>query len=151
MTKPFHLQPLVDLAGERSQAAAQALAKFKLAWQEAETRLQQLQGYLQEYQVRLQQQAESGFSIAQWRDYQAFMGKLELAIKAQAEEVARCRARWELGQAEWQARERESKAYQTLRQRHDQTERKTEERLDQRQQDEFARNLHSRKSHPPEG
>lgn len=149
--KPFHLQPLVDLAEERSQAAAQALAKFKLAWQEAENRLQQLQGYLQEYQVRLQQQAESGFSISQWRDYQAFMGKLELAIKAQAEEVARCRARWELGQAEWQARERESKAYQTLRQRHDQAERKTEERLDQRQQDEFARNLHGRKNHPHEG
>lgn len=145
MAKRFHLQPLVDLAEDRSQNAAQALARLTQAWQDAENKLNQLRGYLAEYNSRLQQQAQNGFSISQLRDFQAFILKLEMAIRAQAEEVERCKARWEQGQAEWQAREREVKAYQTLRQRHDQAERRSDERLDQRLQDEFARNLHRRK------
>lgn len=145
MVKQFHLQPLVDLTEERSQAAAQALAKLKQAWQLAEAKQLQLQGYLDEYRLRLQRQAEAGFSITQWRDYQAFIIKLEFAIKTQLEEVERCKQRWEAGQVEWLAREREVKAYQTLRQRHDQSERKIEERQDQRLQDEFARNLDRRR------
>lgn len=145
MAKRFHLQPLVELTKERSQAAAQALAKLKQAWQLAETKLAQLQGYLDEYRLRLQRQAEAGFSISQWRDYQAFILKLEFAIKAQAEEVERCRLRWEAGQLEWLSREREVKAYHTLRQRHDQAERKSEEKQAQRLQDEFARNLDRRR------
>jgi flagellar FliJ protein len=146
MAKPFHLQPLINLAEDKSQAAAQALARLKQAWQEAENKLQQLQGFLAEYNQRLQQQAQTGFSISQLRDFQAFILKLELAIRAQVEEVERCRIRWQQGQEEWQAREREVKAYQTLRRRHDDAERKSEERLDQRLQDEFARNLHRRKN-----
>lgn len=146
MAKPFHLQPLVDLAEDRSQAAAQMLARLKQAWQDAENKLNQLRGYLAEYNFRLQQQTQAGFSITQLRDYQAFILKLEVAIRAQAEEVERCRLRWEAGQVEWQAREREVKAYQTLRQRHDLVQRKTDERQDQRLQDEFARNLDRRKN-----
>lgn len=146
MAKPFHLQPLIDLAEDRSQAAAQELARLKQAWQDAENKLSQLKMFLDEYNQRLHHQSQTGFSISQLRDFQAFILKLELAIRAQADEVERCRLRWERGQEEWQAREREVKAYQTLRRRHDDTERRTEERLDQRLQDEFARNLHRRRT-----
>jgi flagellar FliJ protein len=148
MAKAFHLQPLVELALDRSQAAAQALAKLKQIWQEAENKRDQLQVYLQEYQARLHQQSQSGLSAMQWRDYQAFMHKLELAIEAQTLEIERCRQAWERGQVEWQAQEHEVNAYQTLRKRHDEAERKRDEKLDQKQQDEFARNLHHRKHHP---
>lgn len=150
MAKPFHLQPLVDLARDRSQAAAQALGKLKHVWQEAENKQIQLQTYLKEYQTRLHQQTQSGLSALQWRDYQAFMHKLELAIQAQAQEIERCRQAWETGQAEWQACEREVKAYQTLRKRHDEAERKLDARQDQRLQDEFARNQHHRKNTLPD-
>jgi flagellar protein FliJ len=150
MARAFHLQPLVDLAQDRSQAAAQMLAKLKQLWQEAENKRDQLQAYLQEYQARLHQQSQSGLSAMQWRDYQAFMHKLELAIEAQALEIERCRQAWERGQLEWQEQEREVNAYQTLRKRHDETERKRDEKQDQKQQDEFARNLHHRKNHPQE-
>ena len=146
MAKPFHLQPLVELAQERSQAAAQNLARLKGLWQEAENKLSQLQNYLREYQDRLHRQSQSGLTALQWRDYQAFMHKLELAIKAQAQEIERCIRAWEAGQAEWQACERELKAYQTLRQRHDEEERKRDARQDQRLQDEFARSQHYRKN-----
>ena len=145
MVKQFHLQPLVELTEERSQAAAQALAKLKRAWQLAELKLEQLRGYLDEYRQRLQRQSEAGFSISQWRDYQAFIAKLEQAIGAQSDEVDRCRVRWEAGQLAWLECEREVKAYHTLRQRHEMAERRSEERQDQRQQDEFARMLDRRR------
>lgn len=144
MAKPFRLKALVGLAEDRSEEAARALARLKQVWQLAETKLEQLKGYLEEYRQRLQQQTQSGFSIAQWRDYQAFIAKLENAIKLQTEEVERCRLRWELGQREWQEREREVKAYQTLQTRHEEAERKQEERQDQRLQDEFASQAHRR-------
>ena len=144
--KRFHLQPLIDLATDKSQAAAQELARFKQVWQDAENKLGQLRIFLDEYNLKLQQQSQVGFSISQLRDFQAFILKLELAIRAQAEEVERCRQRWVIAQEEWQAREREVKAYETLRRRHDEAERRTEERLDQRLQDEFARNLHRRRT-----
>ena len=146
MAKPFHLQPLVELSEERSQAAARMLARLKQAWQEAENKQLQLQGYLEDYRQRLQQQSQSGLTALQWRDYQAFMTKLESAIKVQAQEIERCRLAWEAGQVEWLACERDVKAYQTLRQRHDAAERKLDARQDQQQQDEFARNLHARKN-----
>lgn len=145
MAKSFPLQSLIDLAQNRSQSAAQALAKLKLGWQEAEHKLLQLQTYLREYQNRLHQQTQSGLSVQQWRDYQSFMHKLELAIRAQLQEVERCQRTWEAGQVEWQDCEREVKAYQTLRHRHDESERKLDAKLDQRMQDEVARNLHHRK------
>jgi flagellar FliJ protein len=150
MAKPFHLQPLVDLAHDRSESAAQILAKRKQLLQEAENKRDQLKNYLQEYQNRLHQQTQSGLSIQQWRDYQAFIHKLELAIQAQAHEIERCHQAWEAGKADWQACEREVKAYQTLRHRHDESERKLDAKTDQRQQDEFARNQHHRKSKPEE-
>jgi flagellar FliJ protein len=150
MAKPFQLQPLVDLAQDRSHAAAQALAKFKQAWQDAENKLLQLQTYLSEYQARLHHQSQSGLSAVKWRDYQAFMHKLELAIKVQAQEIERCQQAWAHGQLEWQALEREVNAYQTLRKRHDETERKLDEKQDQKQQDEFARNQHQRQHHAQE-
>ena len=146
MAKPFRLKPLVALAQERSEEAALALARLRLAWQLAESKRDQLGTYLDEYRQRLLQATQAGFSIAQWRDYQAFIAKLESAIKAQAEEVERCRQRWEIGHQEWQAREREVKAYMTLQTRHEETERKLEERQDQRVQDEFAGQQHRRRN-----
>ena len=150
MAKPFHLQPLVYLAKERSQAAAQRLAKLKQVWLEAENKHSQLQNYLAEYRARLHQQTQAGLSALQWRDYQAFIHKLEMAIQAQAQEIERCQHAWERGQTEWQAQEREVNAYQTLRKRHDEVERKVDAKQDQRQQDEFARNQYHRKNNPHE-
>ena len=143
----FPLQQLLDLAQQRSEDAALVMLRLKQAWLEAQSKLEQLETYLVEYRLRLQESTLEGLSIIRWRDYQAFIGKLEVAIKAQHEEVERCRLRWEQGQSGWQACEREVKAYSTLRERHHKAEQIKEVRLDQRQQDEFARNQHHRKSH----
>jgi flagellar FliJ protein len=148
MAKAFHLQPLFDLAQQRSEDAAQTLQRLKQVWQEAELKRNQLETYLGEYRMRLQENMQGGLTIDQWRDYQSFIAKLETAIETQGEEIERCRLRWEQGQMEWQAREREAKAYDTLRTRHQAQELSKDMRQDQRQQDEFARNQHHRKTYP---
>lgn len=147
MAAQFRLQPLLELAQQRSEDAAQMLQRLKLVWQEAELKLNQLENYLGEYRQRLQENMRDGVAMAQWRDCQAFIAKLEIAVKTQAEEVEHCHQRWSHGQIEWQAREREAKAYGKLRERHGRVERANEVRQEQKQQDEFARNQHQRKTH----
>jgi len=148
MAAQFRLQPLLELAQQRSEDAAQILQRLKLVWQEAELKLNQLENYLGEYRRRLQENMRDGVGMTQWRDYQAFIAKLEIAVKTQAEEVERCHQRWNHGQHEWQAREREAKAYGKLRERHNRVEQASEVRQEQKQQDEFARNQHQRKTRP---
>ena len=79
------------------------------------------------------------------RDYQAFLGKLDAAITQQSEEVEQCRRRWEAGQQAWQLHKRKLSAYDTLAKRHYQGEMRREEKLEQRDQDEFSTQSFTRK------
>jgi flagellar FliJ protein len=137
----FRLQPLVEFAEERSKLAAQELQRQRNQWTLAEEKLQQLEAYLADYRLRLTDSAADGMTMSIMRDFQRFIAKLELAIRAQAEEIARCQRRWETAQQLWNEREREVKAYHTLRERHELEEHRTENKQDQRLQDEFAQNI----------
>jgi flagellar FliJ protein len=136
----FRLAPLVKFAEERSEAAAQELQRHRIQLNQAEEKLKQLQGFLADYQARLGQTAVQGVTVQTLIDFQQFIGKLEIAIRSQAEEVVRCRQRWENAQEIWMDRERELKAYLALRDRHDREEIRKDNRRDQRLQDEFAQN-----------
>lgn len=140
----FRLQVLLDYAEERSKQAAQELQRLRLRWAQEEQKKQQLEGYLEDYQVRLNHTATSGMSVTAMMDFRRFISKIELAIATQEEEIVRCRQMWERAQAEWKEREREVKAYHALRSRHEQAELVKENRRDQRLQDEFAQNGHQR-------
>lgn len=141
----FRLQVLIDYAEERSKQAAQELQRVRLRWAQEEQKKQQLEGYLEDYQTRLNYTATSGMSVTVMMDFRRFISKIELAITTQQEEIVRCRQTWERAQAEWKEREREVKAYHALRSRHEQAELVKEGRRDQRLQDEFAQNGHQRR------
>ena len=141
----FRLQPLLEYARERSELAAQELQRLRYQWTQAEEKLQQLQAYLADYHNRLNSNAVGGMTAAAMRDFQRFISKLEMAIRAQGEEVVRCRQRWEAGQLAWLEREREVKAYGALLERHEREELRKETKRDQRIQDEFAQNQHLRR------
>jgi flagellar FliJ protein len=147
----FRLKPLLEYARDRSDSAARELQRLRQQWSQAEEKLQQLQAYLADYQVRLNNNAAGGMTAAAMRDFQRFISKLELAITAQGEEVVRCKQRWESGQRVWMEREREVKAYDALRDRHVREEMRKENKADQRIQDEFSQNQHQRreKEEPP--
>jgi flagellar FliJ protein len=141
----FRLQILVDYAEERSKQAAQELRRLRLRWAQEEQKKQQLEGYLEDYQLRLNNTAASGMSVTMMMDFRRFISKIELAIATQQEEIVRCRQQWERAQEVWNEREREVKAYHALRARYEQAELVKENRRDQRLQDEFAQNGHQRR------
>jgi len=141
----FRLQILIDYAEERSKQAAQELRRLRLKWAQEEQKKQQLEGYLEDYQLRLNAVAMGGISVSMMMDFRRFISKIELAIATQQEEIVRCRQQWEIAQSLWNEREREVKAYHALRSRHEKAEQVKENRRDQRLQDEFAQNGHQRR------
>lgn len=138
MPRRFPLQPLLDLANRHADAAARNLNQLKTQWNEAEEKLRQLLAYREDYRGRLLHSTKLGMQANSLKDYQLFMGKLELAIRQQSEEVGRCKQHWELGWHEWQAQQRKQKAFDTLAQRHRRGEQKREAKLEQREQDELS-------------
>ncbi|MDO9063911.1 MAG: flagellar export protein FliJ [Sulfuricella sp.] len=140
MPRRFPLQPLLDLAQNHTDAAARDLHTLKVRWQEADEKLRQLTAYREDYRAKLLQTTRLGMQVNSLRDFQLFLGKLEVAIRQQAEEVGLCKKRWEDGRHEWQAKQRKLKAFDTLSQRHLSRERKREDKLEQREQDELSGN-----------
>lgn len=138
MPRRFPLQPLLDLAQDHTDEAARNLHKLKAIWQEAEEKLRQLVGYREDYRTRLLQATKLGMQANSLKDYHLFLGKLEVAIRHQMDEVAACERRWEEGRHEWQAKQRKLKAFDTLSQRHLLGERKREDKREQHEQDELS-------------
>ena len=116
------------------------LAPLKVRWHEAEEKLGQLISYREDYRAKLLQTTKLGMQVSALRDFQLFLAKIEVAIRQQVEEVERCKKRWEDGRHEWQAKQRKLKAFDTLSQRHLSSERKREDKLEQREQDELSGN-----------
>ena len=140
MPRRFPLQPLLDLAQNHTDAAARDLNTLKVKWQDAEEKYRQLTAYREDYRAKLLQTTKLGMQVSSLRDFQLFLGKIEVAIRQQAEEVGQCKKRWEDGRHEWQAKQRKLKAFDTLSQRHLSSERKREDKLEQREQDELSGN-----------
>ena len=138
MPRRFPLQPLLDLAQDHSDTAARNLHKLKAKWQEAEEKLRQLMAYRDDYRRRLLQATKQGMQATSLKDFQLFLGKLEIAIRHQSEEEVRCKRGWEDGRREWQAKQLKLKAFDTLSQRHLRSEEKREAKLEQREQDELS-------------
>lgn len=151
MPRRFPLQSLRDLAQTHLDDAAKVLHALKVRWQEAEVKLQELTGYREDYRSRLLHSTQQGLPATLWRDFQLFLDKLDMAIRQQREEAARCQRRWEAGQREWLARRHKLKAYDTLADRHLQQEEKKAARLEQRDMDEFAgKSFERQRSKDPE-
>jgi len=145
MPRRFPLQPLLDLANERVDAATQQLAMLKQRWQIQEDKLKQLFAYQAEYRQRLADTLQQGVDMASVHEFRAFLQKLELAIRQQGLEVQKAKFTWEECQQAWLEERRKLKTFDILRERHERGESQRENRLEQRDQDEYARNSFSRK------
>lgn len=138
MAKHFALQPLLDHSRHRMDAAERALRVLKQQEEAARRRLQELEGFRQEYRDRLVQSVAGGMHIHLMRDYHAFLAKIEQAIRHQTEAVNEAHGRWEAAHRQWLAERQKVKAYEALADRHHKRELKRAERRDQRLTDEHA-------------
>lgn len=138
MPTAFPLQSLLDHARHRMEAAERLLLMIKRKEDSAKLQLDELGRYQGEYRMRLSGTSQGGMSIQMLRDYHVFLGKLEGAIRHQHEEVSQLHARWQAAHESWLALRRKVKSYEVLADRHHAAESYRQDRIEQRQSDEFA-------------
>lgn len=138
MAKAASLQPLIDLMQDRVEDATRALGTLVAAEQDAKSKLQLLVQYREEYVARLRNASAQGIDLAVWRNYQAFIDRIDQAIAQQRATVAATELRTAEGQTEWLQQRNKLKAIDTLFQKRQEGERRVENKREQKFQDEFA-------------
>ncbi len=146
MTKPFSLQPLVHLAQQKNNAATRKLGQLNQQHQSAQEKMNALQQYRKDYQAKFQESIKLGMEPADLRNFQDFINRLDQAIRQQKTAIEQSENSVQTGRHELRDATRKMKSFDTLAQRHIESERKLEAKSEQRIQDEqsgrFA-SLHS--------
>jgi flagellar protein FliJ len=142
MAERFPLQTLLDHSRHRMDAAERLLRILKRREDAARARLEELQGFKQDYLQRLAGAGANGMEIHFLRDFHAFLGKLDAAILQQSGEVERCRENWRAAHVNWLSLRQKVKAYETLARRHHDRELARMEKREQRLSDESALRRH---------
>jgi flagellar FliJ protein len=125
------LQPVVDLAEERAEAATRDMAEHQRQLAAAETQLVELRRYRDDYAVM-----PDGVGVAALLNRQQFLHRIDLAIVQQLNEVDRRQIALALAQSRWTDARGRHKALDTVTTRYREAERKSEDRREQEQADE---------------
>lgn len=136
MTHPFALQPLVHLSQQRNDAAIKKLGQLYRLQQAAQSKLEMLQQYRNDYQEKLRLTEKNGIELEELRNFQSFIARLDDAIEQQNAVLAQAHHAVEQGRHELAETQRRMKSFDTLSHRHDETEKKLEAQSEQRSQDE---------------
>ena len=138
MIKPFSLQPLVHLAQQRNDAATKKFGQLNQQQQAAQTKLDTLLQYRKDYQARFQEAVQNGMSQSDLRNFQNFIQRLDEAIAQQRNVNEQAINSVQTGRNELQGTQRKMKSFDTLEQRHLESEKKLAAKSEQRQQDEHT-------------
>jgi flagellar FliJ protein len=138
MKNTFRLQVVQELAQHHSDSAATRLGVLNAEAAKAEQKLNMLLEYREDYRARFRGTMNQDVHTANWKNLQQFLVKLDEAVDQQ-------RAAWEAarqavlrGKNEWQSKQIQVKAYDTLSQRHQAVQAERVKKLDQFATDEFA-------------
>ena len=138
MSESFPLQPLLDLANNRMDEAARKLGELIASENAVEEKLALLVDYRKEYHARFVEAVRNGIGPDAWRNFSAFLGKLDDAIAHQERAVSVSRQRTEQGQQAWVDQRNKVKAFDTLSHRHQSQQARKEAKQEQRLTDEHA-------------
>lgn len=123
-------------AAEQERAREMGAAARKL--EVAQQKLAELRRYRDDYTASFEARARNGSGVAALRDFQAFLARLDLAVRQQEEIVNQAREEQAVQTRNWQVAARRSRALDTVVERWQGEERRLEERHEQRQTDERA-------------
>ncbi|MYN01876.1 flagellar export protein FliJ [Pseudoduganella sp. DS3] len=138
MASTQQLETLIDLARRETDDAAKRLGAALKAVADAEEKLNMLVGYRDEYGRRFDASQQQGITPLAYRNFQAFMEKLDAAIKGQEDVLRHSKARGDQEKQAWQDAERKRMSFSTLRDRAHAQELKKEAKRDQKAMDEHA-------------
>ena len=138
MAKQTALETLIELAQRETDDAAKRLGVALKAVEESEQKLTMLLGYRDDYAMRLDAAQVAGITPMAYRNFVAFMGKLDIAINGQREVIKHAQHKSTVEKTAWQASERKRLSYRTLNERAAINALKLENKMDQKQMDEHA-------------
>lgn len=138
MASKAQLETLMDLARRETDDAAKRLGVALKGVEDAKQKHQMLVGYQNEYIKRFEAAQAAGITPMAYRNFVAFIEKLDTAVKGQLEMIKHAELRSEQEKAAWQASERKRMSYSTLNDRADAAALKLENKRDQKQMDEHA-------------
>ena len=138
MPKRFFLQPLMNLAQHQKDSATHKLGQLNKQQHNAQSKLETLKNYRRDYQTRLQESTKNGINPAELRNFQEFIHKLDEAISLQLKLVGQSKVSTQVGRVEFDTAQRKLKSFDTLQQRHIETQKKVDETSEQKTLDEHT-------------
>ena len=138
MAKQSALDTLIELAQRDTDDAAKRLGLALKAVEDAEQKLHMLDGFRDDYARKLDAAQVSGITPMAYRNFVAFMDKLENAINGQREVVKHAQHKSAQEKLAWQESERKRLSYRTLNDRAATKALQAENKRDQKQMDEHA-------------
>ena len=141
----FRLKVVQDLAQKQSDTAAVQLGAANAEAAKAEAKLNMLLSYREDYRERFRNSMHQDVHSAGWKNFQEFLEKLDQAIDQQRAAVLASQQAVHRGQRDWQTKQKQVKAYDTLEQRHNTVESERARKLDQRLMDAFAARAYTAK------
>jgi flagellar protein FliJ len=135
-----------EMEGQR-RALDQRLRSAEQRAAEAEARADELRLYRDEYANGFTARAAAGFAGAGLRDYQAFLARLDEAVRQQDQLVLRAAAELEFERQRWRDAAVQVKAVEAVGARWDAEEQRADQRREQRNTDEHAmQSMHARRN-----
>lgn len=137
---------LRDLAQQDLDKAAVHLGDMRRGTQQADEQLTMLLDYQDEYRHKLNGDMSSGIASTRWTNYHLFIQTLEKAIEQHRSQLTQWNQRLDRALVSWREKQQRLNACQTLIGRAAEQALLAENRLDQKQMDEFAQRAALRKS-----
>ncbi|MFS7307576.1 flagellar export protein FliJ [Rahnella inusitata] len=140
--------PLITLCSLAQKALDQAtnhLGQIRQSHTQAEEQLTMLLNYQREYRDKLNNTMTGGIAANTWQNYQQFIGTLEVAIDQHRRQLQQWDQRLNAAVNQWQDKQQRLNAYQALQTRASEQQRSHENKMDQKQNDEFAQRSAYRK------
>ncbi|MCT4702174.1 flagella biosynthesis chaperone FliJ [Enterobacteriaceae bacterium H20N1] len=145
MSQSTALDTLHDLAEKEVENAAVRLGEMRKGFQQAEEQLNMLINYQFEYSTNLNDSMSQGIASTRWQNYQQFIQTLEKAIDQHRQQLNAWTNKVNQALNFWQEKQKRLQAWQTLRERKAAETLLAENRLDQKQMDEYAQRATLRK------
>ena len=136
MKRAQRLEMVQNVVDDLERRRAEALASSERRVCESEAKLAELEGYQASYFRGFAVRAGSGIDANLARDYQAFLARLEEAIRQQIQVVTRTRAQRDSERQNWQGAAQRAEAVGQMVKRFQTEEVRAADKLEQQESDE---------------
>lgn len=138
MKRADRLEPVQKIIDETERRLAEHFAAAERLVTACEQKLNELCGYRDDYTQGFAQRAGAGMGARELLDYQAFMMRLNEAIKQQAQVVERAKSDRDVQRKRWQEAAQRAKALDHVIENWNLEERRSIDKREQRESDERA-------------